>query len=83
MNLSINLIIPWLLIGDFNDISKNSEKFGGGPPSQTKLAFFSTFLNTYKLVDLGFIGHPFTWTNGGDRNQIIRTHIDRVHATPN
>lgn len=35
------------------------------------------------LVDLGFIGPPFTWTNDRTRTGIIRTRIDSAHTTPN
>lgn len=71
---------PWLIIGDFNEISQPSEKFGEGPPSEQKMKIFNTFLNSCNLLDLGFIGTPFTWTNGRLGNQIVRTCIDRAHA---
>lgn len=64
MNLSPRLNIPWLLLGDFNDIAIPSKKFGGGPPQYIKIKFFNTFLNSRGLIDLGFIGLPFTWING-------------------
>lgn len=37
--------LPWLLMGDFNDISSPSEKFGGLPPNMMKLKIFNDFLN--------------------------------------
>lgn len=56
INLAPLLNKPWLILGDFNDIAKPSEKFGGGPPSTTKLNFFNHFLNCGGLLDLGFVG---------------------------
>lgn len=70
-------------MGDFNDISKPSEKFGGRPPNQGKINNFNNFLNTCGLLDLGFMGTRFTWTNGMTNGQVIRTRIDKCHATAN
>lgn len=70
-NLTTILSKPWLIIGDFNDIAKLSEQ---------KMSVFNNFLTNYGLVDLGFLGSPFTWTNGRIGNQIVRTQIDRAHA---
>lgn len=70
-------------MGDFNEIANRNEKFGGRPPSSSKMAFFNNFLNTSNLIDLGFKGPKFTWTNCRDNNRLIRTHIDRFHANQN
>lgn len=73
MNLPTNFNSSWLLIRDFNDIADPAEKFGGDPPSFTKMYFFNSFLNTCRLVELGFIGPKFTWTNGRSLNHLIKT----------
>lgn len=79
--LSNFIPIPWLVIGDFNDISMASEQFGGHPPSQQKMNTFNNFLNKENLLDLGFSGPKYTWTNCRERDSIIRTRIDRAYAT--
>ncbi|MCI22919.1 hypothetical protein A2U01_0044097, partial [Trifolium medium] len=33
------------------------------------------------LTDLGFIGHPFTWTNGREGDENIQCRLDRAMAT--
>lgn len=81
--LSPILNYPWLFLGDFNDIASTSEKFGGGPPNDLKIELFNNFLNTCGLLDLGFVGPPFTWTNGRSGGHIIRSRIDRAHANFN
>lgn len=60
---------PWLRIRDFNEISKPSEKFGGGPPSKHKMKIFNNFLNVCELIDLGSIGAPLP---GQMADQVIR-----------
>lgn len=77
-----NLSLPWLLMGDFNDIASTKEKFGGRPPNLNKIMFFNDFLNSCNLIDLGFTGPLFTWTNNRDCGQTIKTRIDRCHANP-
>lgn len=63
--------LPWLLLGDFTEISIPQEKFGGRPPSKTKMETFNNFLNRANLIDLGFIGPKFTWTNCRHGKSII------------
>lgn len=72
------LNIPWLIMGDFNDISNPAENFGGGLPNQTKI---TNYLNSCNLLDLGCIGPCFTQTNNRPNGQTIRTRINRCHAT--
>lgn len=81
MNLALLLNLPWIILGDFNDIEKPFEKFGGRPPTLTRINFFNTFIDCCGLLDLGYIDPPFNWTNGRDNSPVIRTCIDRVHAT--
>lgn len=69
-------------MGDFNDIASPREKFGGNLPNRTKMAIFNNFLNKSNLVDLGFSGPLFTWTNNREFGRTIRTRIDRCHANP-
>lgn len=65
---------------DFNDISHSREKFGGRRLSLQKMTSFNNFLNCCNLVDLGFVGPRFTWTNNRESGKIVRTRIDRCHA---
>lgn len=48
-----------LVLGDFNDILGNQEKVGGNIRTESSLEDFNDFVNN--LIDLGFIGIPFTW----------------------
>lgn len=59
----------WLVAGDFNDISHPSEKKGGIPASQRKCTLFSSRINSCHLMDMGVIGHKFTW-----RGPLFRGH---------
>ncbi|KAL8506330.1 hypothetical protein ACS0TY_017266 [Phlomoides rotata] len=72
--------LPWLCVGDFNEILDDSEKLGGSLRNDNRMRDFPYSLETCGLVDLGFVGQKFTWSNkqaeeissfmdeGGDRN---------------
>lgn len=55
--------IPWLVIGDFNQVTCVSEKKGGRPVLQSRINSFLHMVRTCGLVDLGFTGPKYTWTN--------------------
>jgi len=63
--------LPWLYVGDFNEILFHHEKEGGSR-SQSCLDLFKGALEVYELDDLGFSGDIFTWRN---KQTIGNTHI--------
>lgn len=54
---------PWLLLGDFNQVLRESEKRGGGPLRGNGATRFANKIATCGLLDLGFSRPPFTWDN--------------------
>jgi hypothetical protein len=67
--------LPWLVIGDFNEILSNSEKEGGNLRPQRCMQQFRDALTHCNLTDLGFLGDAFTWRRGR-----IRERLDRAVA---
>ena len=56
--------LPWVRLGDFNEILSSNEKNGGNlRPMGAMMGFRQTLLHC-GLVDLGFNGYRFTWRNG-------------------
>ncbi|XP_071939977.1 uncharacterized protein [Coffea arabica] len=53
----------WAVMGDFNDICSNGEKWGGNERSEGSLRDFKGFISENELVDIGFVGVPWTWCN--------------------
>jgi hypothetical protein len=49
-------ILPWLLLGDFNEIVALEEKFGREDRSFRQMARFREALADCSLVDLGLLG---------------------------
>jgi endonuclease/exonuclease/phosphatase family metal-dependent hydrolase len=68
--------LPWVILGDFNEILYSHQKEGGNPRSQHYMQAFRDAINGYNLEDIGFSGDPFTWRRGR-----IRERLDRVLAS--
>jgi hypothetical protein len=75
--------LPWLCVGDFNEIMFNYEKQGGVPRPQICMDRFRDVLLYCNLNDLGFEGDIFTWRNNNHRvDGYIRERLDRAVANP-
>lgn len=55
--------LPWCIIGDFNGITKVSEKLSGILYDMRKSFKFLGVIEACGLTDLGFYGPKFTWSN--------------------
>ena len=55
--------MPWIVFGDFNEITESDEKIGWLDRDAKQMAEFRDCLNRCELFDLGFIGQKFTWCN--------------------
>ncbi|XP_057756534.1 uncharacterized protein LOC130975820 [Arachis stenosperma] len=62
-NISRNMNLPWLMIGDFNDIAEQSEKKGGGNDTHA-CRRFRGWIDKCNLIDVGYSGSRFTWKGG-------------------
>jgi endonuclease/exonuclease/phosphatase family metal-dependent hydrolase len=64
--------LPWLALGDFNEILYNYEKEGGRPRSQQTMQAFHDALKDCELEDMGYVGYLFTWRRGKLRERLDR-----------
>ncbi|XP_013751397.2 uncharacterized protein LOC106453727 [Brassica napus] len=66
----------WLLTGDFNEITDNSEKKGGAERAEGSFCAFRTFLSENELFDVKHYGNFLSWR--GKRNQhLVQCRLDR------
>ncbi|XP_075670087.1 uncharacterized protein LOC142639835 [Castanea sativa] len=73
--------LPWLCIGDYNEILISEEKNGRLPrPLPPMLAFRNTLL-ACGLIDLGYHGYRYTWRNGREGEAFVEERLDRVCAS--
>ena len=76
LNVGKDFTRPWLCIGDFNMIISQSKKLGGHPYACSSNDPFHYFLDSFGMVDLGFSGNPFTWSNKRQGNHLIKERLD-------
>ncbi|XP_070054818.1 uncharacterized protein LOC142179966 [Nicotiana tabacum] len=74
-----DMIVLWLVGGDFNVIWDEEEKFGGLPFSLNEVDDFRHYINTCNLTDLGFKGSIFTWWNGRPEEDSCILHGRSIH----
>ncbi|KZV47116.1 hypothetical protein F511_21072 [Dorcoceras hygrometricum] len=72
-----NLDLPWLLIGDFNNVVSPDEKIGGLAVTNHELRDITDCISHLELVDTQHVGCYFTWTNN-----VVCSKLDRVMVNP-
>lgn len=72
----------WLVVGDFNEMLHHGEKLGGPLMPEWRLRDFRETLTQNNLVDLGFKGYHFTWTNKRENDTNTKLRLDRAVASP-
>jgi hypothetical protein len=69
--------VPWVCVGDFNEIVELSEKWGGSSRPNSQMQAFQQVLECCHLSDLGFNGPKFTWTNCQEDSNFTKERLDR------
>jgi hypothetical protein len=74
---------PWVCSGDFHPITSPDDKLGGRPFDSFSSNLFSDFMDEFGMIDLGFSGNPFTWSNHRQDSSLIKERLDRGIANSN
>ena len=69
--------MPWLVVGDFNEILEASEKMGRIERQWYQMEAFRQALSDCALPDMGFQGNRFTWWNGRNMDDCVYKRLDR------
>ncbi|KAL5721690.1 hypothetical protein ACHQM5_005303 [Ranunculus cassubicifolius] len=72
--------LPWLIVGDLNEISAQKDKNGKHPFNSNLHSHFLDFLQSASFMDLVYDGVPFTWNNRQVRNRgenLTKERLDR------
>ncbi|XP_075665228.1 uncharacterized protein LOC142634864 [Castanea sativa] len=72
--------LPWLVVGDFNEITCAREKEGGAPMPNHQMARFNNTINFCGLREVAFVGPCFTWIYQKKDGIQIRERLDRALA---
>ncbi|WCJ23872.1 hypothetical protein M5689_005873 [Euphorbia peplus] len=69
---------PCLIAGDFNMIKAANEKSGGSRCTISRCGPFLAWIDDLNLVDLDFVGPPFTWFRGQTPRTKVACRLDRA-----
>ncbi|XP_071901101.1 uncharacterized protein [Coffea arabica] len=67
--------------GDFNDILSNEEKWGRSLREERSFRDFKDLIDQNGLIDIGYEGHLWTWSNHWEEKGEIRQRLDRCLAS--
>lgn len=70
--------MPWVIVGDFNEVLMGDDKFGGRLVNLGRALRFQECLDNYKMIDIGFYGPRYIWSNCRLLSRLIQERIDRV-----
>lgn len=70
--------IPWVVMEDFNQPLEMKDKYGGRPINMVNANRLRDTINRCRVVDIGFQGPRYTWTNCRTGPASIREQIDSV-----
>lgn len=73
--------LPWVIIGDMNNVLSQDDKRGGRPYPQWLIQGFVEVVNECWLVDMSLIGYPFTWEKGYGTKKWVEVRLDKALAT--
>jgi hypothetical protein len=64
--------LPWLVMGDLNEILADNEKVGRRHRNPQYMQAFRDVIDECKLRDIGFLGPKFTWCNRRHGRERVR-----------
>ncbi|KAG5599775.1 hypothetical protein H5410_031145 [Solanum commersonii] len=69
---------PWCAVGDYNVITFMDENLGGLPYNMKKSLEFIVVIEACGMMDLGFSGQKFTWSNNKGVHNRVWKRLDRA-----
>ena len=68
--------LPWVVAGDFNEPLTEKDKFRGRAVTVNRSLLFKECLDKCNMIDIGFSGPRFTWTNRREIQALIQERIN-------
>ncbi|KAK0603296.1 hypothetical protein LWI29_003465 [Acer saccharum] len=70
--------LPWIVLGDFNEILHLDEKQGGVTRSNITMSPFKEAIDDCALLDIGYVGNKYTRSNRQFKGDLIQEKLDRA-----
>ncbi|KAH9678676.1 reverse transcriptase domain-containing protein [Citrus sinensis] len=80
-SLALTSFLPWICLGDFNDLLHSSEKRGKNKHLKWKLHGFQKAVSDVGLFNLGMSGYQFTWERSWGSEDWVENRLDRALAS--
>ena len=80
-SLSHRCNLPWVCMGDFNEIMYAREKDGGGVRQEGQMRGFQEAINRCHLRDMGYVGSDYTWSRRLGGRGWVRERLDRAFVS--
>lgn len=64
--------LPWILATDFNEVLTGEDKLGGRAVNIHRALKFKECLDKCRMIDLGFSGPRYTWSNRRPLTHLIK-----------
>ena len=77
-SLSLRGDLPWICMGDYNEIMHAKEKEGGGVQPDGQMRAFCEVINKCQMRDLGYVGLDYTWSRRLGSRGWVRERLDRA-----
>ncbi|XP_073294463.1 uncharacterized protein [Primulina huaijiensis] len=78
-----NYHVPWMLLGDFNNVLSQEEKQGGLQVKNYEIKDFATCVNDNDLSDLNYIGCFYTWLSPNVCSKLDRVLVNNHWVSSN
>ena len=75
--LNYDSVIPWLCVGDFDEITRQKEKMGGVWQPHNQMQLFQDVIDECSFIDLGYVGSKFTWARHFENGRSVWERLDR------
>jgi hypothetical protein len=73
--------LPWICMGDFNEILRPEEQFGPNPREDYLMDGFREAVDVCGFYDIGYMGLDWTWEKKVANGVYVRVRLDRALAT--
>lgn len=73
--------IPWVILGDFNDLLCNEDKLGRSNYPRSLIEGFRATLEDCNLTELELCGGKYTWEKCRGKREWVREKVDRAFST--
>lgn len=76
-----SLSLPFIILGDFNEISQISDKLGGAQYNSSRSLIMQNLFSNVSCIEIAFVGQRFTWRKKKAGHNYIYERLDRGVAS--